>query len=280
VSTVTGASATVPDSDSDQTSMAADTRHVLLFGASNLVLGWPALMRQLQQRLSQPLQLHACLGMGRSYLRSSRCLQRVLPGVLESRIWQNLPTPAAAPPLVLLTDVGNDIIYRYAPPDIQQAVGETVQRIRSWDPRADIVLTGLPLAALNDLTPFRFLLARRLLFQGSPLTLSEACEQASQLQHLLTVLAADQGLRLVHPDRAWYGLDPIHYRRGFRDTAFATYFDQWAELGAAAAAPAVAMQKPSLKPPLPVSADVLRRGHLVVTPQPVFRTSRLQVSAW
>jgi len=285
VNTVTGTKATVPIAESSTNAMAAEFRQVLLFGASNLVLGWRALTRQLQQRLSQPVQLHTCLGMGRSYLRPSRCLQRVLPGVLESRIWQNLPAPATTPPLVLLTDVGNDIIYRYAPPDIQQAVGETVRRIRQWDARADIILTGLPVAALNDLTPFRFRIARRLLFQGSPLTLSEAREQSHQLQQLLIELAAEQGLRMVHPQRAWYGIDPIHYRRGCRDAAFGTYFDHWTQVQVAAGAEAAA-GTPLVKggqsqtPPLPVSADVTRRGRLIVTPQPVFRSSRLQVSAW
>ncbi|MFM7867995.1 MAG: hypothetical protein ACKPHU_27600, partial [Planctomycetaceae bacterium] len=170
-------------------SPAVAIRHVLLFGASNLVLGWPALTRQLQQHIAQPVHIHTCLGMGRSYIRPSRCLARVLPGVLESRLWQNLPRPAAAPPLVLLTDVGNDIIYRFSVTDIQQAVAETIRRIRAWDARADIVLTGLPVQALDDLTPFRFQIARRLLFQGSPLTLPEAQQQAHELQQLLGQLA-------------------------------------------------------------------------------------------
>ncbi len=261
-------------------SPAVAIRHVLLFGASNLVLGWPALTRQLQQQIAQPLHIHTCLGMGRSYIRPSRCLARVLPGILESRLWQNLPRPSAAPPLVLLTDVGNDIIYRFSVTDIQQAVAETLRRIRTWDARADIVLTGLPVQALDDLTPFRFQIARRLLFQGSPLTLTEARQQAHELQQLLVQLAADQQLRLVQPDRAWYGLDPIHYRRRCRDTAFQTYFSRWTVSSSAATSPTPECPLPTVAPPLPISADVTRRGRLTVTPQPVFQSRSLQVSAW
>lgn len=261
-------------------SPAVAIRHVLLFGASNLVLGWPALTRQLQQQIAQPLHIHTCLGMGRSYIRPSRCLARVLPGVLESRLWQNLPRPAAAPPLVLLTDVGNDIIYRFSVTDIQQAVAETIRRIRAWDARADIVLTGLPVQALDDLTPFRFQIARRLLFQGSPLTLPEAQQQAHELQQLLGQLATAQRLQLAQPDRVWYGLDPIHYRRRFRDTAFQTYFSRWTESTSLSDSATADLSLPAVAPPLPTSADVTRRGRLTVTPQPVFHSRRLQVSAW
>ena len=252
------------------------SRQVLLFGASNLVLGWPAVIRQLQQQTAMPLHVHTCLGMGRSYIRHSKCLVRVLPGILESKLWEHLPARPSQPALVLLTDVGNDIVYGFPPPQIQAAVREVISRIRAWDPQAEIVLTALPLKCLDDLSQLRFQIARLLLFQGRALTLADARRLAGQLQLLLTELATDMRVTLAAPERSWYGLDPIHYRRPARQTAFQSYFSHWASVAKPSTTTTVALQQP----PLPVSAEVLRKGRLIFTPQPVYSTQTLQISAW
>ena len=118
----------------------------MLLGASNLVLGWQALTDSLRQVTDAPVNLNVALGMGRSYIKTSAFWFRQLPAISKCGLWDQLPRDSANPPLVLITDLGNDIVYLFEPDQIAAGVRECLDRIRNWRPDARIVMTGLPIA--------------------------------------------------------------------------------------------------------------------------------------
>lgn len=247
---------------------------VVLFGASNLTLGWSALIRQLQRRLPGSLEVHCLLGMGRSWIRPSRYGLRVLPGILQSQFWDN--SVRDVPAKVLLTDIGNDIIYGFTVEQISAAVLETVRRVRVRWENVEFVMTRPPISSLQSLSAFRFAVARRVLFPGSTLTMQHVLEQARALDEQLQELGWQEQLTVVEPQAEWYGWDPIHVRRGYRDPAFAVMLAGWSSTLQAGECP----NSRVLRPPLPSAALQIRCGRERRVPQPVFDHADLQISAW
>lgn len=251
-----------------------DKRTVLLFGASNLTLGWSSVVGQLSQRFAAPIDLHCFLGMGRSWLKPSRYGFRVLPGILNCDFWTVPVTGRTAS--VLLTDAGNDIVYGFSAGQIAAALQETIERLRHRWCDAEIVITRPPMASLRSLSRFRFRIARTLLFPGSQLTLESAVGEAEQLDQEILQLGEEVGLTVVEPQSHWYGLDPIHIRRTCRDTAFQTMFSHW--YSGNPAEPGQWSQ--TALPSLPKASFQLVFGRAVQTSQPVCSNSNWSVSGW
>ena len=88
-----------------------DRQTVLLLGASNLTLGWKPALKALSDTVPGPLDVRVSLGMGRSYVDWSGFWLRRLPGIVNCGLWDSLQDSGSKPPLVLITDLGNDIVY-------------------------------------------------------------------------------------------------------------------------------------------------------------------------
>ncbi|MCP4172355.1 MAG: hypothetical protein GY758_16450, partial [Fuerstiella sp.] len=180
-------------------------------------------------RFTDPVHLYTAHGMGRSYMleRTGFAIGK-LPGILRCGIWDALPTvPDTVTPCALVTDLGNDLVYGCAPAEVVAAAEESVLRLRSWNPRCRIVLTGLPVEAVQRLGWLRFVLFRSVLFPFSRLTLESVRQKTLELNRRIAVLARQHGLHLVRPHLEWYGLDPIHVCRRNQQAAFAEMLDPW-----------------------------------------------------
>ncbi len=258
--------------------MTMTRQNVVLLGASNLVLGWPNLIRTLREIIAEPVDLSIAMGMGRSYVTSSSFCFRKLPAIRNCGLWKQLPQDLERPPYVLITDLGNDIVYQFESKQIVASVRECLNRIRDWHPDARIVMTGLPMASLASVGRLRFLIARTILFPGCRLTLPQVVEQALSLEKLARELATEFGVPIVEPEPHWYGLDPIHVVPKFREDAFARYF---AAFGHSASEQTTADGPPaSLKIRRPTPAESVKFGSKRTVEQPVFRAEEFTVSAW
>ena len=208
----------------------AGRQPVVLLGASNLTMGWQPLLRALVSRIRRPVDVFAAMGMGRSYVDWSTFGIRQLPGIVDSGIWDSLrqqhPQPAT-PPLVMLTDIGNDLVYGRSPEMIMDAIRLCLQQLKTWSGDCQILFTGLPMESVASLSRFRFLVARTLLFPASPLSWSDIKRKVAELNQLVEAEVRTQQLKLARPRGEWYGLDPIHVLSRYRETAFGFYFDHW-----------------------------------------------------
>ncbi|MFO1000562.1 MAG: SGNH/GDSL hydrolase family protein [Planctomycetaceae bacterium] len=253
----------------------AEKQSVILLGASNLTLGWKPAVRALQHVVPGEIDLRVCLGMGRSYIDWSAVLFRRLPGILQCGLWENLPAAGSSSPLVLITDIGNDIAYRREPEDIFQAVDECLRRIRAWRSDARVVMTGLPLPSVEAMGRSRFLVMRTILFPGCLMTFEQACDRSRTLNGMLEHYAQKNQIPFVNPEGAWYRSDPIHVIPPLREKVFRKFFSLWNVDSVAS------LESQNVSPPaLPVTAVRTVAGFSRRASQPVYHSSRLVVSAW
>jgi hypothetical protein len=158
-------------------------------------------------------------------------LGRSLPGILQCGLWDDLQRRPPLPTAALVTDIGNDILFGAGVDQIAGWVEECLARLRGHCER--IVLTELPLARLASVTPRQYRAIRWLLFPGSRVTFADAMQRAREVNACLIALAARYRAVLRAPRIEWYGLDPIHVRRGVWSAAWCEILSATGECGAA-----------------------------------------------
>ena len=252
-------------------------QQIVLLGASNLVLGWPALMRSLRQLTAAPLNLNVAIGMGRSYIKTSAVWFRQLPSINSSALWNHLPGDMDQAPRVLITDIGNDLVYLFEPNEIASSIRRSIDRILAWRSDARIVMTGLPLDSVARIGRVRYLLARSILFPGCFLPHSTILSRSYALQKLVQDLAAEYCITFVEPESHWYGVDPIHVLRKYRETAFLKYF---APFDLTPSGSAANLGTTRMRIPLPTAAERTVFWREKTVQQPVYLSPDCVVSAW
>lgn len=217
--------------------MPADPVRLVLLGASNLTMGLPTVVDLARRELlGGPVEVLAAAGHGRSYGMTSRVLHRGLPSILDCRLWRELAARPARPARVLVTDVGNDLVYGASPETAAGWVEACLERLAGVTER--LAVTLLPEEALAELPRWRFRLVRALLFPARSLGLEEGRRSAADLNRRLRRLAERFGGTAVMPCRSWYGFDAIHLRRAARRTAWRTILGAWDGRGEAGGEPA------------------------------------------
>lgn len=209
---------------------------VVLLGASNLALSFPAIVGRLLAGLPRPLSLFGAFGHGRSYCRWSRVLFRGLPGIEQCGLWDDLDRANAggsSRTLALVTDVGNDLIYGSYPEAISQRIERCLTNLASH--QSEIVVTRLPLASVERISALRFYATKALFFPRTPGTWPALIDRARELDQRLTEIAARFAARLIDQPLEWYGFDPIHIRRSRRAHAWHTVFSGWPSFDSATA---------------------------------------------
>lgn len=203
------------------------TQRIILLGASNLTRGLSIVVETARLLFpNQPSHVFAALGHGRAYGLPSRVLVRSLPSILDCGLWRAIEDQQdEQPPVALITDIGNDIIYGLPPEVAIKAVTECVDRLQKLDAR--IIITQLPIASLRAVPRWRFEIVRGLLYPAHHLSFVDAIAQSEELNARLCELARDRGIPAIEMDRAWYGLDPIHIQRHRLAEAWARILLSW-----------------------------------------------------
>ena len=202
-------------------------RAVVLLGASNLAMSFPLVKAYLEEGLGEPLHILAALGHGRSYGMWSRVAFRALPGITQCGLWEELKIVCRQerPPLAMLTDIGNDLLYGVRPEEITAWVESCLKHLA--DRNADIVLTLLPIASITRISAGRYYLTRSLFFPTSTISWPTMQQRMHTLNDWLRQLGDDYSARIVDPPLRWYGFDPIHIRPRARREAWQHLVSQW-----------------------------------------------------
>jgi hypothetical protein len=181
--------------------------------------------------LDPPLDVLIAMGHGRSYGTRSCVLGRSLPGIVECGLWDALRRDRARATFALVTDIGNDVMYGADPASIAHWVEACLDRLLEAEAR--IVMTLLPMANVEALSRWRYVVARTILFPGARLELAEAVSRAQRLDDRLRVLGEARGVRLVEQQPRWYGPDPVHIRRRCLAAAWTGVLGGWRDEPAA-----------------------------------------------
>jgi len=233
---------------------------VVLLGASNLKIGFPRVL----ECLPGPVEILAALGHGRSYGMWSRLAWvRLLPGIVQCGLWEELERRPRLPTVGLITDVGNDLLYGAPVPTIAGWVGTCLERLARQE--AEIIIGLLPLATLEKVSAFRYHLVRQILFPGRRAApWGAVLDSARELNEMLRGLGLKHGARLVEPSPSWYGIDPIHVRRSMRSQA-------WNQMLEHPLLPQEGIVAGGGRLPLFGSAELRLFGATLRNPQPVCR---------
>jgi hypothetical protein len=238
------------------------SRTLILIGASNVTFNLPDIWQGLVA--DQPTRLLVAAGHGRSYGIPNTVLGRTLPSLLECGLWKSLPglpTPRSTP--ALITDIGNDLLYGATPETIAGWVSECADRFLNLGCRPAVTI--LPFDSLRRLSRWRFHFFRRILFPASRLSFDDALRFAEELNIRIEELATARNLATLRPQSEWYGLDPIHFRRSIRASAWTNYLsalDESARAEKCSCFKGTRIWKRK-------AAEITRRGQRLETPQPV-----------
>ncbi len=152
---------------------------------------------------------------------------RELPGISQCQLWQDLSQrpPSSLPPLALVTDVGNDLLYGASVDQIIEWLETCFDRLAGYG--AELVLTLLPTASVLRLPPWRYYVCRSILFPFHWTPWPETIQLVHDLDARLRIVGNRYGAQLVEPRGEWYGFDPIHIRRRCRVQAWREILSRW-----------------------------------------------------
>ena len=201
----------------------------VLLGASNLKMGLPRVVRCLRVAADGPVDVLAACGHGRSYVRWSQIFfgARALPGVVDCGLWKALAGRPPLPTLGLVMDVGNDLLYGPATPEIAAAFAACLERLTVLG--ANVITMTLPMISLEKVSPLRYHGARAILFpgRGGGEPWPALLERARDLDRRCRRSAAGHGAHLVEPRASWYGIDPIPFHGRQRRRAWDHILSAW-----------------------------------------------------
>ncbi|MCH2201891.1 MAG: hypothetical protein MK102_07965 [Fuerstiella sp.] len=209
-------------------------------------------------------------GMGRSYLGPSCFGWRRLPGILDSDLWPVL-TRCRQPTAALITDLGNDLVYGHSAKVVTQAAADAVGRLRDLNSDCRIVVTRPPLESVQGLTLPRYRFFRSVLFPMCRQSLSQIVDATYELDAGIQGL---HGVAVTVQPAHWFGMDPIHIRRRFRNCAYSSFLESWPNETAAG----LCTGRVPDRRPKPAVRWVFNRK--IVCEQPSVITSRGFVSSW
>ena len=197
---------------------------LVLLGASNLTLSLRTVIELMQHRFGGPSEVLVAAGHGRSYGQYSRVLIRGLPGISSSGLWSHLDSGRTLPTYALLTDIGNDIAFGYAPGQILEWVSRCIHLLQRQAAR--IVMTNVPVASIASLSETHYRLIRAIFFPFSRLSRQQAINRTRLLHSGLRDIASEYNLQLVEQEPIWFGPDAIHIRCRKRKELFRRVVDR------------------------------------------------------
>jgi hypothetical protein len=213
---------------------AGPARRMIVIGASNVSRGLARFAAMVRTRTGSA-DLFLAAGHGRSYGAASRVGMRRLPSILGCGLWRALDRepldaiaarPAAVgPPVALVTDIGNDLLYGFGAVQVGDWVRETLRRLA--DRGARVAVTRLPLESLAGVGPTRYRLLRSIYVPHCTLSLGQLRDATAELDARVVSAAAECDAMIIDQPAAWYGLDAIHVRRDRLDELWRRVCEAW-----------------------------------------------------
>ncbi len=204
---------------------AAGPRAFVVLGASNVSRGLARLSAIVRARSAAPVSLFVAAGHGRGYGVNTRVAWRRLPSILGCGLWRALDRERIERPMVVVTDVGNELLYGLGVSAVAGAVREATHRLAARG--GHLTITGLPLAAIAGVGAVRYRLLRTLYVPRCLLGLDELKEATCWLDEELRAIAADTGAAFIEQPGEWYGFDALHVRRPHLDALWQRVGDAW-----------------------------------------------------
>jgi hypothetical protein len=124
-----------------------------------------------------------------------------------------------------MTDVGNDLGYGVSVGQILEWVETCLDRLD--EARATVLMTGLPVARLCQLSPAEFYFLRTCFFPLARISRQQALARAEELNERLLRVAEARKIAIFEPRIGWYGYDPLHIKMRHWSSAWRDVLAGW-----------------------------------------------------
>jgi hypothetical protein len=178
-----------------------------------------------RQMWTEPVEIMAAMGHGRSYGQDSSVLGRNFSGIFPCALWQDLQSRPSLPTAALVTDIGNDMLYGVSPDQMLDWVEGCLDRLA--EAGAATIVTQLPAESIERLSERRFQFFRRILFARSKLTLADARVLVREINERLVAIGQKRKIPVISASGSWYGFDPIHVKRSVMRHAWPVLLAAW-----------------------------------------------------
>jgi hypothetical protein len=183
----------------------------VLLGASNLARGYSALTHHIYKNISAGEFLNA-MGPGRGYCARGGLLNFSYSPIGECNVMKSAKVYAERGyrTVVLLTDIGNDIMYGVSESFLIQSLDIMIEK--SLKMNAEVFLTSIHVDVSKDMGKTSFKLFKSIFYPNSPVTFDQAESAVKKLNHYLAEKSLqNERVHLVSGLGAFCGLDKIHY---------------------------------------------------------------------
>lgn len=181
----------------------------VLLGASNLARGYSALTRNISQSVSGCEFLNA-LGPGRGYCAEGGLFNFTYSPIGECRVMDKVRAQQGRRIAVLLTDIGNDIMYGVPEQSLVECLDTLIEK--SLQLNAEVFVTSIHVDVRKDMGKASFKLLKAIFYPNSLVTYDKADSAVKKLNHYLEEKSAqNERVHLVSGLGEFCGMDKIHY---------------------------------------------------------------------
>ena len=183
----------------------------LFMGASNLSRGYSLLTRYLSRCLGvQNIEFLNALGPGRGFCAKGGMFNFIYSPIQDCQIIEAVDKKTKIPRVVLITDLGNDLMYGVTPDALIECLDTLIDRMLKWN--ADIFLTSIHINMKKDISRRTFYILRFIFYPNSKINYEETDSFIIKVnEYLEEKTRKNQKVHLITGMESYTGLDKIHY---------------------------------------------------------------------
>ena len=180
-------------------------------GASNLARGYSLLTRHISSCFGKnKTEFLNALGPGRGFCARGGMFNFTYPPIQDCRILEVAKKKSCDTRAVLITDIGNDLMYGVLADTLIESLDGLIGRALQWD--AEIFLTSIHVNLKKDVSPTMFFILKSFFYPGSSITYEEADLFIIKVNGYLEEKARqNERVYLISGMTSFIGMDKIHY---------------------------------------------------------------------
>jgi len=183
----------------------------LFMGASNLARGYALLTRYISKCLgSQNVEFLNALGPGRGFCEKGGMFNFIYPPIQDCLIVEEAEKKAKNPRVVLLTDLGNDLMYGVTADALIECLDMLIDRMLKWN--AEIFITSIHINIKKNVSRRIFYILRFIFYPRSKINFEEADFLIAKINfYLEEKTRKNKKVHLITGMESYTGPDKIHY---------------------------------------------------------------------
>jgi hypothetical protein len=180
-------------------------------GASNLARGYSMLTRHISSCFEKnKTEFLNALGPGRGFCARGGMFNFTYPPIQDCRILDTAEKISCDTRVVLITDIGNDLMYGVSADTLIESLDGLIDRTLQWD--AEVFMTSIHVNLKKDVSPNTFFILKSFFYPGSSITYEETDLFIIKVNGYLEEKAEqNKRVHLISGLGSFAGADKIHY---------------------------------------------------------------------